>query len=385
MDMICAGKRLVRNTKTMVKRGFYFAINQFYWRNLPRFSRVSSLDAQTAETIAQNYSPRPRGTSIRENELQCPFPYDLQIIVPAYNVEKYLRQCLESILGQKTKYRYHVTIIDDGSVDTTGAIADSYAGDPRVEVIHQENRGLSGARNRALETIIGKYLMFVDSDDMLIEGAIETLMDAAEGNHAQIVQGAFLNMYSESELSIQQKAGSAKRVEPALGNLDGFPCGKVFDSRLFQNLIFPEGFWFEDTVLSFLCYPRVTKSYVLPQIVYAYRRTNTNSISNTFSRKPKCVDSFYITQLLMREHHEQNLPVDQTYVEKVFRQVVLNESRMERVPEVVKEAAFVLICDMVREYLPCEIDSEKYHELIDAIFRKDYGLYRVCVRLLLHS
>lgn len=338
------------------------------------------MNANEAAAILQHYSPKPEGTSIRENQLQCPFLYDLQIIVPAYNVEKYLRQCLESILGQKTKYRYHVTIVDDGSVDATGAIADSYAADPRVTVIHQENRGFSGARNRALETITGKYLMFVDSDDMLADHAIETLMDTAEEKHAQIVQGAFLNIYSESEINIQQKTGSAVRVEPALGNLTGFPWGKVFDSGLFQNLIFPEGFWFEDSAMSFLCYPRVTEAYVLPQTVYIYRRANPNSISNTFSQKPKCIDTFYITELLMREHYEQNLPADQTYVEKVFRQIELNEKRIRNVPEKVKEAVFILSADLVERFLPETAQSSKYQHLNGIFRQKDYGLYRQYVK-----
>ena len=364
----------------MLKKVYRLFLKLFYVLNQSRLSNVSTLNVCEAERILQNYSPKPEGTSIRENRLEIPFLYDLQIIVPAYNVEKYLRQCLESILGQKTKYRYHVTIVDDGSVDTTGAIADSYAADPRVTVIHQENRGFSGARNRALETITGKYLMFVDSDDMLADHAIETLVDTAEEKHAQIVQGAFFDMYSESEIVIPQKTGSAKRVEPALGNLTGFPCGKVFDSRLFQNLIFPEGFWFEDSAMSFLCYPRVTEAYVLPQTVYIYRRANPNSISNTFSQKPKCIDTFYVTELLMREHYEQNLPADQTYVEKVFRQIELNEKRIRNVPEKVKEAVFILTADLVERFLPATVQSGKYQRLNEMIRQRDYGLYRQYVK-----
>ncbi len=378
--MIRAFRECARNVKAMLKKVYRLFLKLFYVLNQSRLSNVSTLNVCEAERILQNYSPKPEGTSIRENKLQCPFLYELQIIVPAYNVEKYLRQCLESILGQKTKYRYHVTIVDDGSVDTTGAIADSYAADPRVTVIHQENRGFSGARNRALETITGKYLMFVDSDDMLADHAIETLVDTAEEKHAQIVQGAFFDMYSESEIVIPQKTGSAKRVEPALGNLTGFPCGKVFDSRLFQNLIFPEGFWFEDSAMSFLCYPRVAEAYVLPQTVYIYRRANPNSISNTFSQKPKCIDTFYVTELLMREHYEQNLPADQTYVEKVFRQIELNEKRIRNVPEKVKEAVFILTADLVERFLPATVQSGKYQRLNEMIRQRDYGLYRQYVK-----
>ena len=94
--------------------------------------------------ILENFSSKPKGSCIRENALSCPFSCDLQIIVPAYNVEKYLKQCMDSILAQRTKYRFHVVLVDDGSTDRTGEIADTYLKDSRVTVIHQENRGFSG-------------------------------------------------------------------------------------------------------------------------------------------------------------------------------------------------------------------------------------------------
>ena len=90
----------------------------------------------------------------------------ISIIIPVYNVEKYLRQCLDSIIEQ-TYRDLEILLIDDGSTDASGKICDEYARDQRVRLFHTENRGLSAARNRGLEEAHGDYIAFLDSDDWL--------------------------------------------------------------------------------------------------------------------------------------------------------------------------------------------------------------------------
>ena len=102
---------------------------------------------------------------------------DLDIIIPAYNAENYIDKCLNSVLSQKTKYNFRVLVIDDGSTDATGKILDGYSG---ISVIHQENRGFSGARNAGLDRAEADYLLFLDSDDELCPGAVEALMSRAK-------------------------------------------------------------------------------------------------------------------------------------------------------------------------------------------------------------
>lgn len=344
------------------------------------WSSISTLTAGDSWQILEDYSPKPKGSCIRKNVLSRPFSCELQIIVPAYNVEKYLKQCMDSILAQRTKYRFHVVLVDDGSTDRTGEIADTYLKDSRVTVIHQENRGFSGARNRALENIFAEYLMFVDSDDMLPEGAIEALLDAAYTNQAKIVQGSFYEMFDDTRPPVCNTDSTVICVEPALGNLDGFPWGKVFRSDLFASLVFPEGFWFEDTMLSVLIFSQVEKAYILPRTVYAYRQTNPNSITKNSVTKPKCIDTFYVTKQTLCEHAELGLPIDQAYVEKVFRQILLNEKRIRNVPERVKEAVFILSADLVKCYLPDTVQSVRYRLLLEIMRDRDYGMYRQYVK-----
>ena len=102
----------------------------------------------------------------------------ISIIVPVYNVESYLRQCLDSILMQDFN-DYELLLIDDGSPDNCGNICDGYASkDPRIRVIHQENGGLSAARNTGLDNSASEYIAMVDSDDILLSTRyLSTLLD----------------------------------------------------------------------------------------------------------------------------------------------------------------------------------------------------------------
>ena len=113
---------------------------------------------------------------------------DLSIIIPVYNQEKYIEECLNSVLTQKTKYKFETIVINDGSTDHTGELLEKYK--DRVVLRTQENRGFSGARNRGLSDLRGRYLMFVDSDDLLLPDAIEALMNTACESDADIVEGS---------------------------------------------------------------------------------------------------------------------------------------------------------------------------------------------------
>lgn len=101
------------------------------------------------------------------------------VIVPVYNAEATLPRCVESVLSQQVRGGLRLILVDDGSPDNCGAICDSYARqDPRVTVIHQEDRGVSGARNSGLDAASGDYIVFLDSDDALLPGALQTALDA---------------------------------------------------------------------------------------------------------------------------------------------------------------------------------------------------------------
>ena len=112
----------------------------------------------------------------------------VSVIIPAYNAEKYLGFCLDTVIAQTHK-KLEIIVINDGSKDNTGKICDEYAEkDSRIRVIHQENKGLSSARNVALDIMTGEYIAFIDSDDFIEPQAIELLLfDCIEYNSEIII------------------------------------------------------------------------------------------------------------------------------------------------------------------------------------------------------
>ena len=174
--------------KKAVKKGLTFVRSPFS-------SEMVSTSADAASAALKrlhDIHPDVMSSCIRKKPvLICNPQYDLDVIVPIYNAGQFLRPCLDSIFSQKTKYSYRVICIDDGSSDDSGRILDEeYSSKSNALVIHQENRGHSGARNRALDDLNSRYVTFIDSDDRLpSDDVFETMLDAGLGKDYSLVGG----------------------------------------------------------------------------------------------------------------------------------------------------------------------------------------------------
>ena len=176
---------------------------------------------------------RNRGKSWLEAQV------DLSIIIPCYNNAPYLRGCLDSVLGQKTGYSFEAVVIDDGSTDETPEILKAYAANPRVRLLRQENQGHSGARNAGLSVCRGKYLLFHDSDDTLLPGSIQALLDCAFQNDADIAIGGYVCKDAAGNVT-PGKTYSAGPVTDRQ-RIPGMTCGKAFRRRSWAKIQFPLG------------------------------------------------------------------------------------------------------------------------------------------------
>ena len=177
----------------------------------------------------------------------------ISIIVPVYNTEPYLKRCIDSILRQ-TYINLEIILVDDGSTDASGSICDEYKQqDPRIVVIHQSNKGVSAARNAALDIASGEYISFVDSDDWIDFNMIKVLYDCINKNQADI---SIANFYSSDTDSIVKRNNvKIYNKEKALcalmasNEIHGVVWAKLFEKKLFQDTEFCEDiFVSEDTL-----------------------------------------------------------------------------------------------------------------------------------------
>ena len=124
----------------------------------------------------------------------------VSIIIPVYNLEKFIEKCVDSIVNQTLK-EIEIILVDDGSTDQSGAICDNYVKkDDRIKVVHQKNMGLSGARNTGIKESTGKWFMIVDGDDWLESNAVEELYNNAEKNNSDIFISSFYDNYPEKQV-----------------------------------------------------------------------------------------------------------------------------------------------------------------------------------------
>ena len=222
----------------------------------------------------------------------------ISIIVPVYNVEPYLRQCLDSILGQ-TFTNFEVLLINDGSPDSSGDICREYvAKDSRFHYFEKENGGLSDARNYGIERAQGEYLTFIDSDDFVDEKHLENLFLASRLSNADITIGGFSRFENGTFWLYQDHFSSDSLVSftsaQAIQHLDSMfdvpflnfsiVCGKLFKRDLFKELRFQYGKYAEDQFIIWKLYLKARSIYTFNVDSYVYRINNTG-MSSVFSLK----------------------------------------------------------------------------------------------------
>ncbi|MCH5311502.1 MAG: glycosyltransferase [Prevotella sp.] len=332
-----------------------------------------TIDAETvshANELLHSIYDNPQNSCIAENHISDSPRYDLQIIVPAYNVEKYIKECLDSVLMQQTSFSYIVKVINDGSTDETGLILEQYKHISQIQIIHQRNKGFSGARNTGLEHIDARYVMFLDSDDKLMPGAIQKLMEAAQETRADIVEGSSIKFLGPI---VTKKFHHTDEKQASTDRLFGFAWGKVYKSAMFAHIKFPEGYWFEDTVCSFVLHPMAKSVSTISHCIYGYR-TNLKGISRSYRGKPKVLDSLYVCEQLLKDMKRLNVLTDENWAERIARQFKLNAKRIASLKrEDADKALFTVQCHLFREMFT----NKKPSALAQALLDGDYKAFKL--------
>lgn len=232
----------------------------------------------------------------------------VSIIIPVYNVESYLRKCIESILSQSYK-NLQIILVDDGSSDSSGKICEEYSKkDKRIIVVHKENGGLSDARNCGLKYANGEYLTFVDSDDWVDQNYIKYLVELKEKYNTEISicefkyiteNGEIINKYfgDNRELVLSHKESVKELALSRYFSTSAW--GKLYDTQLFDNLEFPYKRLYEDIPVTYkLFLDGHTVSFgACPLYFYLYRNGAISKKKFTKNR----MDAIYFVEDAMKK------------------------------------------------------------------------------------
>lgn len=215
----------------------------------------------------------------------------ISVIVPIYNVEKYLIQCINNIINQTYK-NLEIILVDDGSPDNCGVICDEYSNkDERIKVIHKKNGGLSDARNAGLEIATGDFISFVDGDDWIDTDTYEIMMNNIMMYNADIVVCNINYVYNEkSKPKYDEENIHIFNSEEAMNELihDGLVqavvWNKIYKKELLDNMQFKVGKLNEDEFFTYKICAKAEKIVYIPNTLYQYRQ-RANSIMGTYSPK----------------------------------------------------------------------------------------------------
>ncbi|MCW5556036.1 MAG: glycosyltransferase family 2 protein [Verrucomicrobiae bacterium] len=322
--------------------------------------RIVGISPETALSVVTAAHPEPISQPVIQNRRAIP-ALDASIIVPVYNHLDLLPQTLPAIVQQKTRYSYEVIMVDDGSTDGARDYVREFEGNPRVKVVLQKNMGIAGARNSGLNEAAGKYVMFVDCDDVVHEDIVEVLLDKAYSTGADIVMGAH-------DL-VKQKNGKVTAVRPnvypqynlmgyrngdAIMNYPGLPWCKVYRRKLFEHVRYFPNCLYEDTIIHWLVF-RLCRSFVyVPKVLYEHRWYEGNySHVQQSGRNIRAIERYWLIRKLNAKSKQMGLPEDDAFYTLLLRHLgsfyYFDVSGLE---ESIVNAMFVLACELAEEYKP---------------------------------
>ena len=251
----------------------------------------------------------------------------LTVVIPVYNVERYLKRCIESVLAQEWK-DYEIILVDDGSTDHSPQICDDYVkAYDFISVIHKENGGLSEARNTGISHAKGEYVYFPDSDDWIEPDTFMALAEVLESQkfdiisfNREFVKGEEDAIVSEPEVT-QVFEGKDAFVQCLKHSyITGFANDKIYRKSLFidNNILFPKGKYYEDLGTNYKLFLSAKKVYATNQKYYHYLIDNPDSITQSWNEK-KFSDMFgfykdiFYSDFVRSQLNQEELQISQLY------------------------------------------------------------------------
>ena len=217
----------------------------------------------------------------------------ISVIVPAYNVEKYIKTCLDSLINQ-TYSNFEIIVINDGSTDQTEKILNEYESNPKIRIFSQKNGGLSAARNQGLNLANGELVCFIDSDDSVKSDYLEKLAAPFfEDSNIDITVCGYQEKFENSEINHvlkSQKITGAQATKDLLIKQQDFNIlawNKLYRKKLFSNnhIEYPAGQIHEDNLTTYKLFSHAQKVFYISDVLYIYQRTHSEITKNLYSKE----------------------------------------------------------------------------------------------------
>ncbi|MBR6308414.1 MAG: glycosyltransferase [Lachnospiraceae bacterium] len=311
--------------------------------------------------------------------------YEISLIIPVYNGEKYLEKCIESLVNQKTERKYELIFINDGSTDSSMDILKKYESLPNVVILSQDNSGISRTRNKGIEVSKGKYIGFVDNDDYVSEDYVEKMMTLADKLNADVIKCGCVEFDSDTgkllhDFGTHEDATYENGLGKELLKYDGFIWGGCYRKDFWGKTIFPKDYWYEDMITRFLPYRRAQRFGYLGESMYYKREHATNSAKKLWvSGNVKSLDQYFLTKELVRMNDELGLERD----EVLFRLIVsefgfMLGHRTKNLKKNIREAVFVMASEEIKAF-PESFDFDDI--FCKSLRKKDYKLWKLATSL----
>lgn len=336
-----------------------FCIKFLIKKALRRKYKVNTTAEEALQIINEAY-PKPTSNP----EYINPDPdnsLDLSIVIPVYNYADIIEENIKSILNQKTKYKFEAIFVDDGSTDGARDILKKYESHPNVKLIFQQNGGIGSARNTGINNAKGKYLMFVDCDDIVHNDIVETLLSKAYEQDLDMVVAAH-NLVKERNGQVYEVVPNVYPKKNLIGykngdeimNLPGLPWAKVYKRKLWNNVRFFPGYWYEDTIIQFLVFTQVKSYAYIPKIVYEYKWYEKNfSHVQGDGKRIKTIDSYGLVVEILRHYRDIGLPINDALYTLLLRHLsTYLYTSVSGLDENIVKALFTISKEMVCQYKP---------------------------------
>lgn len=249
----------------------------------------------------------------------------ISVVVPVYNVEKYLERCIKSILGQ-TYSNLELILVDDGSTDHSPEICDAYQkADDRVRVLHKENTGAGDSRNQGIDLAQGEYITFIDSDDYISEKFLEILHETMQKEQCQIVQCGYLFGKEENyPFPLEEKKVQVFDRREAFMTRDTkiIMCAKLFRRELFDEIRYPKVSVHDDEFITYRLIYQADKIALIDLPLYYYYDSSGSIMRARRDYYPENFVKAYEERIAFFIEHKEPQLVLISYKERAVRLVL---------------------------------------------------------------